>query len=160
MAIACWICAIVFLPALCGVAIAADGPKRFLEKPDAWFAGDEAKDIAAKILNHQSPLGGWPKNIDTTAPVPSGERPRPTFDNGATTDELRYLARIFNATRDERYREAFAKGLNYILQAQYANGGWPQCSPAAWLRALHHVQRRRDGPPDALRARGVDLEPL
>lgn len=30
---------------------------------------------------------------------------------------------------DERYKQAFEKGLAYIFTAQYANGGWPQFFP-------------------------------
>lgn len=52
-----------------------------------------------------------------------------TFDNGATTDEMRLLARAFRATQDKRYRQAFLKGLDHILQAQYPSGGWPQFYP-------------------------------
>jgi PelA/Pel-15E family pectate lyase len=37
----------------------------------------------------------------------------PNFDNDATADELRFLARVYNATKDERYRRAFVKGLDY-----------------------------------------------
>jgi pectate lyase len=66
--------------------------------------------------------------VDTTAAPYRGDRKklRPTFDNGATTDELRFLARAYNVTHDQRYRDAFDKGLRYILQAQYPSGGWPQ----------------------------------
>src|SRR6516164_651096 len=100
---------------------AVDGPRRYLQKPDAWFAGDEARRIAANILSYQADLGGWPKNVDTTAAPFIGDRKelKPTFDNDATTDELRFLARIFNATKDARYQSAFQKGLDYILKAQY-----------------------------------------
>jgi PelA/Pel-15E family pectate lyase len=42
---------------------------------------------------------------------------------------LRYLAHMFQATKDETYRTAFLKGLDYILKAQYDNGGWPQFYP-------------------------------
>jgi pectate lyase len=110
---------------------AASGPKRYLQKPDSWFAGAQARRLAANILSYQSDLGGWPKNLDTTAAPFKGERKklRPTFDNDATTDELRFLARVFNATREARYRTAFEKGLDYILKAQYATGGWPQHYP-------------------------------
>ncbi len=121
--------AFCFLFAVCGVAAAAGGPRQYLDKPDAWFAGDEAKGIAANILGHQSNLGGWPKNVDTTAPAPADQHTQPTFDNGATTDELRYLARSYNATQDAQYRKAFEKGVDYILQSQYPNGGWPQYFP-------------------------------
>ena len=87
--------------------------------------------VAANILSHQSPLGGWPKNTDTTARRFAGDRTqlRPTFDNGATTDELRFLARAFNATRDAGYRSAVDRGLDYILDAQYPTGGWPTVHP-------------------------------
>jgi pectate lyase len=111
-------------------AVAADGPARYLNKPDDWFASDEGKRVAANVLAHQSDLGGWPKNTDTTLPF-TGDRKtiQPTFDNGATTDELRFLARAYGATKDETYRTAFDKGLTYVLKAQYPNGGWPQYHP-------------------------------
>jgi len=53
-----------------------------------------------------------------------------TLDNGATHTHLRYLARVYNATNQERFREAFFRGLDYLLKAQYANGGWPQTYPS------------------------------
>jgi len=104
---------------------AAAKPGAYLNKPDAWFAGDEARQVAANILSHQSELGGWPKNVDTTAGPFQGDPKtlQPTFDNGATTDELRFLARISVATKDAKYRAAFDRGLDYVLKAQYANGG-------------------------------------
>jgi PelA/Pel-15E family pectate lyase len=43
--------------------------------------------------------------------------------------ELRFLARALVATGDERDRQAFFKGLDHVLVAQYANGGWPQHYP-------------------------------
>ncbi len=112
-------------------AWAQSGPARYLKKPDAWFAGPEAKTIAANVLSYQAELGGWPKNVDTTAAPFNGDRKtlQPTFDNSATTDELRFLARMQNATGEERYRTAFTKGLDYVLKAQYPNGGWPQYHP-------------------------------
>jgi PelA/Pel-15E family pectate lyase len=110
---------------------AAASPRQYLGKPDAWFAGAEARRMAGHILSYQAELGGWPKNIDTTTAPYTGKREdlKPTFDNNATTDELRFLARIYSATRDEQYRRACANGLDYILQAQYPSGGWPQTSP-------------------------------
>src|SRR5262245_34061924 len=115
-------------------------PAAYLKKPDDWFAKAEAKRIADAILTHQSDLGGWPKNIDTTAAY-TGERKaiKPTFDNGATTDELRFLARIYKATEDDRYRKAFEKGLDYVLKAQYANGGWPQSHPPPARSYPRHI---------------------
>jgi pectate lyase len=114
------------------VAAAQAGPAaQHLKKGDDWYASAEAAQVAANILSHQSPAGGWPKNTDTTAKPYAGDPAalKPTFDNGATTDELRVLARLFKATHDNRYRAAFAKGLDHILVAQYPTGGWPQFYP-------------------------------
>ena len=87
--------------------------------------------MAASILSFQSPEGGWPKNtITTTAPYTGEDRKlQPTFDNGATTDELRFPGPHGDVRGDARYRQAFAKGLDYILKAQYPTGGWPQFYP-------------------------------
>ena len=109
----------------------ATGPARFLKKPRAWFDSEEGREAAGRILAYQHELGGWPKNIDTTADpatVKEGVR-KPTFDNGATTDELRFLAKFYNATRDERARAAALRGIDYVLEAQYPSGGWPQSFP-------------------------------
>jgi PelA/Pel-15E family pectate lyase len=54
-----------------------------------------------------------------------------TFDNSATIPELRFLARGFVATKKPEYETAFLKGLDHVLAAQYANGGWPQSFPVS-----------------------------
>jgi PelA/Pel-15E family pectate lyase len=112
-------------------AAAKNGPGRYLDKPGAWFATKEAKRIAENILSFQADDGGWPKNLDTTAAPYRGDRAqlRPTFDNGATTDELRFLTRFYKAAKEQRCRTAVEKGIDYILKAQYPNGGWPQYYP-------------------------------
>ncbi len=109
----------------------AASPRNFLAQPDAWFASPEARQIASNILSYQSDLGGWPKNRSTTDQPFPGNRSElaPTFDNGATTDELRFLARMVAATHDDAYRTAFHHGLDYILDGQFPEGGWPQFHP-------------------------------
>ena len=52
-----------------------------------------------------------------------------TIDNGATYTQLAFLARVREAKRLPRHEKAFLAGLDYLLQAQYANGGWPQYYP-------------------------------
>src|SRR5437667_3738378 len=42
---------------------------------------------------------------------------------------MRFLARVFTATHQQRFAGSFRKGLEYLLKAQYANGGWPQFYP-------------------------------
>jgi len=103
----------------------------YRRKPDDWFRGREGLGVAKNILSWQSPRGDWPKNTDTMTKAFSGnpKKIRGTFDNGATTGELRFLARAFRATKNTRYDQAFIKGLDHILGAQYPTGGWPQSSP-------------------------------
>lgn len=110
---------------------AEKGARDFLKKPEAWFGSGEAKQVAAAILSYQTEAGGWPKNTDTVSQAFTGDRSKlqPTFDNGATLDELRFLARFFAATADGPSRQAFDRGLAYVLAAQYPNGGWPQFFP-------------------------------
>jgi PelA/Pel-15E family pectate lyase len=110
---------------------AEKGARDFLKKPDAWYASADAKQTGAIILSYQADSGGWPKNTDTVTKPYTGKRAslQATFDNGATLDELRFLARMFHATKDEAYRQAFDKGLAHVLVAQYPHGGWPQYYP-------------------------------
>jgi PelA/Pel-15E family pectate lyase len=105
-------------------------------QPTAWYASAEARAVAASIIQYQTPDGGWPKNTDMTQP-PSADflaSTKPdhraaTIDNGATTTQLRYLARVLTAQPDPALRAAFDRGFDYLLAAQYPNGGWPQYYP-------------------------------
>lgn len=88
------------------------------------------------MLKYQSPQGGWPKNTDLARPprspkdVPQpGESLANTIDNGATTLPMQFLARVVKATGEERYELSFRRGIDYLLAAQYPNGGWPQFWP-------------------------------
>ena len=109
-----------------------------LKKPEEWFATVEALRIADLVLLYQRNSGGWPKNIDMAKPISEDDRARlaadkketdSTIDNGATFTQLSYLARVYTAQRQERHRESFLKGLDFLLKAQYPNGGWPQFYP-------------------------------
>lgn len=46
--------------------------------------------------------------------------------NGATTSELKYLAKYITANKpeDSKYQDAFVKGIKYLLTTQHNNGGW------------------------------------
>ena len=52
-----------------------------------------------------------------------------TIDNKATITQIAFLARLYLATKDERYKESFLKGMEFLLGGQYDNGGWPQFWP-------------------------------
>jgi len=103
-----------------------------------WFSSDEAKRIADNLLLYQHEAGGWEKNIDMALPLGSKHRAEvekqkksghPGIDNGATYTQMQFLAKVFTATREERFAAAFRRAYNYLLEAQYANGGWPQFYP-------------------------------
>ena len=105
-------------------------------EPDEWYGSDEAQRIADNVLLYQRDIGGWPKNIQMQKPLSKDEKEKLlqlkndpkgcTTDNGATVQEMLYLSKVYKHVPDERYKEAFLKGLNYLLEAQYNNGGWPQ----------------------------------
>jgi PelA/Pel-15E family pectate lyase len=126
---------IQLLPFILAPIVMGAETRDFLKKPVSWFATTEAKAIAANILSYQSDYGGWPKNMDLTAAPFAGQPAdlvgllKPIFDNGATTDEVRYLARMYRATKDPLYLRAVEKGIDFILLAQYPTGGWPQSYP-------------------------------
>jgi PelA/Pel-15E family pectate lyase len=106
-------------------------PSRYAKQSVEWFQSEEGRRIADNVLTWQTPHGGWPKSRDTASEPFDGksEDLHATFDNSATTGELRFLARAFRATNELRYQQAFLKGLSHILEAQYPNGGWPQFYP-------------------------------
>ena len=106
-------------------------PSQYAKQSIEWFQSEEGRRIADNVLTWQTPYGGWPKRGDTASEPFDGksEDLHATFDNGATTGELRFLARAFRATNEPRYEQAFLKGFSHILKAQYPNGGWPQFYP-------------------------------
>jgi len=99
-----------------------------VEQEGAWYATPSARAIADGVVRHQAPDGGWPKNTDLAAAPAQGSAQPSTFDNNATTLPMEFLAHVISAGRSG-YRSSFERGLDYILAAQYANGGWPQYYP-------------------------------
>ena len=117
------------------------------QEADAYYQTDEARRIADQVLLYQRVTGGWPKNINMSRPLSDEERAQvlrdkerqddSTTDNNATSMQMRYLARMWQVTKDERYREGFRKAVEYLLSGQYANGGWPQFWPVMRDYQIH-----------------------
>jgi PelA/Pel-15E family pectate lyase len=97
------------------------------EHPDSFYATAAARALADNILYYQNADHGWPKNVDMTSR--SVAKAGSTIDNRATTTQIEYLARVSSATNCSEYRQAVRGGVEFLLAAQYDNGGWPQSYP-------------------------------
>ena len=128
-----------------------------VDQSAAYYTEPGPRQIADLVVSFQTPAGGWSKNTDFTralrAPgelfgaengslfLGTNDFDQPhdgswnyvgTFDNDATTTELRFLARVISANgtnASKTWQVAFEHGLDYIFAAQYPNGGWPQVWP-------------------------------
>lgn len=94
--------------------------------------------IADNILLFQRNNGGWPKNYDMKAILTPQQMDtvrntknilNTTFDNSTTYTHIQYLAEVYTLTHIEKYKEGCLKGLSFIFESQYDNGGWPQYYP-------------------------------
>lgn len=134
----------------CSVAMAQrqGTRKRMIRETNAaFFKTDEARRIGDQILLWQRNTGGWPKNIDMESPMTEEQRQSvladkqrrddSTTDNNATTTQMTYLARLYKATGDVKYRDAFRQGVEYLLSGQYKSGGWPQFWPVQRGYQIH-----------------------
>ena len=131
---------LLFLPSCSGQA---QTEKRIrwnacLWQPIKWYSSNEAMRIADNLLLYQYPSGGWPKNIDMAVELNTTQKEylksinsldSSTIDNNATYTQLRYLAKVYSSTGLDRFKSSFVRGIDYLLKAQYANGGWPQFYP-------------------------------
>lgn len=124
------------------------------ETPSEWYGSAESLRLAEAVMSYQTPSGGWSKAVNYTR----GRRKTGThwtsqkgnawhycgtFDNRSTTEQIRMLARVFNATGREDVGAAVRRGLEYLFAAQYPNGGWPQNYPVE--RGYHEAITLNDG---------------
>ena len=118
----------------------------FKQKP-LWYQTDEAARIADQLLIFQKENGGFEKNVDMALMLTKTEREglivkrsdigETTIDNRTTYPQVAYLGKIITASllktsptaNLSKYKEAFNKGLDYLLASQYQNGGFPQFFP-------------------------------
>lgn len=122
----------------------APGNRAELEKdsdtPTEWYSTAEAVKLAEAIISYQTPTGGWSKAVDyklgprkpgTHWTAQKGEQWHycGTFDNRTTTEQLKLLAGVYSATKRDDAKAALMRGLEYVFEAQFPNGGWPQNYP-------------------------------
>ncbi|MFA6276471.1 MAG: pectate lyase [Pedobacter sp.] len=99
--------------------------------------------IAEKMLIYQLSNGAWPKQLEDgsvvkyetplndalMAKIKATTEKHATIDNKATSREINALVKAYKATNNKTYLQAAERGIDYLLKAQYANGGWPQYYP-------------------------------
>lgn len=108
-------------------------------KDSIYFQTEEARRVGDQLLLYQRDTGGWPKNVNMVMPLTAEQQDSvklqktrlddSTIDNKATTMQMVFLARLYQQTKDVRYRDAFRKAMEFLLSGQYDNGGWPQFWP-------------------------------
>lgn len=119
----------------------AGAPEQPVTPITATQTGDP---VADNMLLYQRSNGGWPKhfkdkNVDYKKTLSATELEElkagyekgidATIDNNATTKEIKYLVTAYKTHKVKTYLDAATKGIDYLLKAQYANGGWPQYYP-------------------------------
>lgn len=107
--------------------------------------------LADKVLLYQLPNGGWPKQLHDKSVV-NYEKPltpqllekikktgddQATLDNKATTREILILIEAFSETKNQDYLKGVERGVQYLLNAQYDHGGFPQYYPN---RSMYRAQ--------------------
>jgi PelA/Pel-15E family pectate lyase len=108
----------------------------------AWYASQEAGRLVDAVLSFQTPSGGWSKHVDYsrgprrpcmqwTSQSEPGRPPhyQATFDNASTVRQIEFLAMAWHGMNRDACALAVNRGLRFILDAQYPNGGWPQVYP-------------------------------
>lgn len=128
---------------------------------DAWRAtGDEDYFAAAAaagraLVRGQHPSGGWDYVIDT-AGEDSLKRwygtygrnawrmeefhhhyGNATFDDAGTAEASQLMLRLYLARREREWRGPLDRAIAFMLDSQYANGGWPQRFPLSMDAGLH-----------------------
>lgn len=100
---------------------------------DALLAGTASLDTTAAdtIVALQNEDGGFavlPDNFEMaqTGASLGSLKGASSIENGATTAELKYLAKYIteNKPEDSKYQDAFIKGIRFLLSTQLDNGGW------------------------------------
>lgn len=99
--------------------------------------------LAEKVLVYQLSNGAWGKQlidkkaVNYTLPltekllqkISETDEKHATIDNGATTKEINILIAAYQKTQNATYLNAARRGIEYLLEAQYENGGFPQYYP-------------------------------
>lgn len=121
-----------------------------LTRYERWLSGEGTAEqkLAADqrradhMLTWQLPHGGFYKNaVEVYDAAWDGSAKRAgwtgddgvelgTIDNGATVNELLFLANVYQRAPKDAYREGVRKAFDFLLRMQLPSGGFPQVYPA------------------------------
>ncbi|KQY75481.1 pectate lyase [Brevundimonas sp. Root1423] len=122
-------------------------------RDEAYYAA--AVSAARALVRGQHPSGGWNYVIDT-----AGEDSlrrwydtygknawrmeefqhyygNATFDDAGTSEASQFLLRLYLEKREREWRAPLNKAIQFVLDSQYPNGGWPQRYPLSHDAGLH-----------------------
>ncbi len=111
---------------------------RTAEQNQNLYPANEIRGIADNLLLFQRDNGGWPTNKhplriltadETRAALKQKAATDTSFDNRNIYPQIEYLAAAYKQTQDKRYLNASLKGLEFILEHQYENGGFSHSPP-------------------------------
>jgi PelA/Pel-15E family pectate lyase len=102
------------------------------DRQDETWSPDQTIDIADNLLTYQVKDGGWPKSYNPLLNVPETELrtllgkslQHSTLDNRTTWPHIIYLAKVYTASGEERFKAGAERGLDYIFREQRSTGGW------------------------------------
>ena len=131
---------------------------------DEFYKTEEAQRIGDQVLLYQRVTGGWPKNINMSRPLTDEERAQvlrdkerrddSTTDNGATNMQMLYLAKLYQATQVERYKEGVLKAVMHGYQMHITYNDDAMVNTMNLLRAVAQQKDPYQGLADeALRQR-------
>jgi len=107
-----------------------------LSQNAAFYGSADGVRMADVIVGYQNADGGWPKlekTVSLLTPVNkeamTGFRSKSTIDNDSTTKQLVALAKVHAVSGKSSHKGSFLRGLDYLLAAQHASGGWQQFWP-------------------------------
>ncbi|MFG6685833.1 pectate lyase [Mariniflexile sp. HNIBRBA6329] len=107
---------------------------------------------AENMLLWQRSNGGWSKyhndfsgydRTQTSSEITTANNTKnntdTTIDNGHTITEIRSLLSAYKATQNPDYLAAAIRGIDWVFEAQYDNGGWPQVYPIEPTDYSRHI---------------------
>ncbi len=119
------------------------------------FYYQAAMDVAAGLIAAQHPAGGW-NYLHDFAGEASARRwydtigkngwrleefhryyGNATFDDAGTSEASQFLLRLYLERRAARLRAPLERAIRFVLDSQYANGGWPQRFPFVEHGGVH-----------------------